>query len=303
MRTGNSRYSAVATWFFAVGCCASLVVMTSGVAVTPCAHAQATVTQGTTGAAQPTTGQGTTATAAGDATSADQPAASPATSTAGEGVAAPSDNEAQTQEEVDAGAYAVRLRDLEQRINELKEQIFRSKARLSLLAETVLSGVVAGSQAVISHENRMSSTFRLVKVVYLLDGAPIFNKADAAGVLGEQTEFDVYNGSIVPGEHTLTVNLEYRGHGSGIFRYLEGFVFRVRSSHTFTAPEGRQVALKVVGFEQGGPTEPLHLRPAVRFNERLGAVGGEQPGDATTAPSTETSSSSAPASGTSGATP
>src|SRR5690606_34173948 len=39
---------------------------------------------------------------------------------------------------MDAGSYAVRLRDLEQRINELKEQIFRSKARLSLLAETVL---------------------------------------------------------------------------------------------------------------------------------------------------------------------
>ena len=33
--------------------------------------------------------------------------------------------------EVDAATYAVRLRDLEQRINELKEQIFRSKARLA----------------------------------------------------------------------------------------------------------------------------------------------------------------------------
>ena len=52
-------------------------------------------------------------------------------------------------ESIDAGTYAVRLRDLEQRINELKEQIFRSKARLSLLAETVLEGVVGGGQAVI----------------------------------------------------------------------------------------------------------------------------------------------------------
>ena len=57
--------------------------------------------------------------------------------------------------ELDAGTYAVRLRDLEQRINELKEQIFRSKARLSLLAETVLQGVVAGAQAIVVHENRM----------------------------------------------------------------------------------------------------------------------------------------------------
>ena len=119
--------------------------------------------------------------------------------------------------EVDAATYAVRLRDLEQRINELKEQIFRSKARLSLLAETVLQGVVAGAQTTIVHENKMSCSYKLVKVVYALDGAPIFNRADEEGGLSEKTEFDVYNGSIVPGEHTLTVNLEYRGHGYGIF--------------------------------------------------------------------------------------
>ena len=63
---------------------------------------------------------------------------------------------------MDAGAYAVRLRDLEQRINELKEQIFRSKTRLSLLAETVLGVVVAGSQVVTgaSVRRNAATTFR-----------------------------------------------------------------------------------------------------------------------------------------------
>ena len=115
--------------------------------------------------------------------------------------------------EIDAGTYAVRLRDLEQRINELKEEIFRSKARLSLLAETVLEGVVGGGQAVIVHENRMSDSYKLVRVSYALDGAPIFTKADEEGSIGDQREFEVYNCIIVPGEHTITVNLEYRGHG------------------------------------------------------------------------------------------
>ncbi|HEY2735072.1 MAG TPA: hypothetical protein VGI70_13845, partial [Polyangiales bacterium] len=90
-------------------------------------------------------------------------------------------NTAVKEEPLDAGTYGVRLRDLEQRINELKEQIFRSKARLSLLAETVLQGVVAGSQAHIVHENKMGNSYKLVKVVYALDGAPIFNKADEEG--------------------------------------------------------------------------------------------------------------------------
>jgi hypothetical protein len=178
---------------------------------------------------------------------------------------------------IDAGTYGVRLRDLEQRINELKEQIFRSKARLSLLAETVLQGVVAGSQARIVHQNKMGSSYKLVKVLYSLDGAPIFNKADEEGSLGDREEFDVYNGSIVPGEHTLTVKLEYRGNGYGIFSYLKGYRFKVNSSHTFTAPEGKAVTLRIVGYEKGGPTAPLEDRPAIQYIENVAAQNSSEP--------------------------
>jgi len=194
--------------------------------------------------------------------------ATPAPSTAEPAATGPSADDA-AEPEMDASTYAVRLRDLEQRINELKEQIFRSKARLSLLAETVLQGVVAGAQAVVIHENRMSSQYRMVKAVYALDGAPIFNKADEDGALGEREEFQIYNGSIVPGEHTLTVNLEFRGHGFGIFSYLKGYRFKVRSNYSFTAPEGRSTTIRVVGYEKGGPTAPLEERPAIRYIERV----------------------------------
>ncbi len=182
---------------------------------------------------------------------------------------------AQADQAMDAGTYATRLRDLEQRIDSLKEQIFRSKARLSLLAETVLQGVVAGAQAVIVHENRMTSSYRLVKAYYALDGAQIFNRADEEGPLGDQTEFEVYNGSIVPGDHNLTVNLEYRGNGYGIFSYLRGYRFRVRSSYTFNAPEGKAITVRVVAYEKGGPTAPLEERPAVRYLERTESRTGQ----------------------------
>lgn len=224
----------------------------------------------------PSDGTGTTAPAAGDdaptpAPTADPtvppatPAASPATTAAGT-----------AEDGLDAGTYAVRLRDLEQRINELKEQIFRSKTRLSLLAETVLKGVVAGAQAVIVHENRMSSSYRLIKATYSLDGARIFSNADEEGSLGDRRELSIYDGSIVPGEHTLTVNLEYRGNGYGIFRYLKGYRFKVRSNHSFTAPEGKAVTIRVIGYEKGGPTAPLEERPAIRYVERVDAMATAQ---------------------------
>ena len=178
----------------------------------------------------------------------------------------------------DAESYAVRLRDLEQRINELKEQIFRSKARLSLLAETVLSHVIAGAKAVLIHRNEMGSSFKLVKAVFTLDGAPIFNKVDEEGNLGDQEERVIFDGSIVPGEHNLSVNLEYRGHGYGIFSYLKGYRFKVRSSHAFTSAEGKTITVRVVGYERGDPTTPLEDRPSIRYNERVSAgTGGGGP--------------------------
>jgi hypothetical protein len=203
------------------------------------------------------------------------PAAEPAPVTTPP-VAAPTaaPSPAASDTEMDPGTYSVRLRDLEQNVNELKEQIFRSKARLSLLAETVLQGVVAGAQAHIVHENRMGSSYKLVKVMYALDGAPILNKSDEEGGLGEKPSFDIYNGSIVPGEHTLTVQLEYRGHGYGIFSYLRGYRFKVSSSHAFTAVEGKATTLHVIGYEKGGPTAPLEERPAVRYLERVDAPSG-----------------------------
>jgi hypothetical protein len=102
--------------------------------------------------------------------------------------------------------------------------------------------------------------------------------------LSEKTEFDVYNGSIVPGEHTLTVNLEYRGHGYGIFSYLKGYRFKVRSSSSFSAPEGKAVNVRVVAYEKGGPTAPLEERPAVRYQEKIIESGTPEPLAAGAAP-------------------
>jgi hypothetical protein len=164
-------------------------------------------------------------------------------------------------------SYSVRLRDLERRVNELKEQVFRSKARLNLLKETVLHGVIAGSRAIIVHKNEMSSMYQAVQYVYALDGNEIFSRADESGKLGKEKEIEIYNGSLTPGNHTLSVTLIYIGAG---FPYMKGYKFTTRSSHTFTATEGKQIQLKVVGYEKGNPvtTDPAD-RPSVDFRENI----------------------------------
>jgi hypothetical protein len=181
-----------------------------------------------------------------------------------------------------AAAYNVKLRDLECKVTELKEQVFRSKARLNLLKETVLHGVIAGARSAIVFKNEMGSMYVPVKYSFSLDGTEIFSKADESGKLGDTTEFDIYNGSITPGNHTLSVQLVYQGNAYGVFSYLKGYKFTARSSHTFTATEGKQLQLKVVGFEKGNSvtTDPKD-RPAIDFRE---AVADDKPAPATATP-------------------
>jgi hypothetical protein len=83
----------------------------------------------------------------------------------------------------------------------------------------------------------------------------------------KEKTIEVLSGPIAPGSHTISVMLLYRGHGYGVFKYLNKYKFTVRSSHTFTAAEGKAIKIEVIGFERGGITTPLEKRPAVDFKE------------------------------------
>ena len=169
----------------------------------------------------------------------------------------------------DSGSYGVRLKALERNVNELKEQVFRTRARLNLLKETVLGGVIGASRCVIKHKNEMGATFRLIKVVYALDGVQIMNKVDDSGRLAEMQEFDVYNGAIQPGNHTLSVQLVYQGNGFGVFSYLKGYKFKASSSHTFLAADNKATVVEVHGYEKPGITTNMEDKPAVEFKVNL----------------------------------
>jgi hypothetical protein len=182
---------------------------------------------------------------------------------------------------MDGATYQVRLRDLEQRIDELKEQIRRSHTRLSLLSETILSGGTGGARAEITFINDMSSAFRMTQALFVLDGAVQYNKQDETGLLAGQKEIPIFSGSIPPGDHTLQVLVKLRGHGYGVFSYLQGYRFEIRSSHSFTVTEGKTIELKAIAFEKGDVTTPIEQRPAVRYhkNVRTGMDSGSVPGE------------------------
>jgi hypothetical protein len=184
---------------------------------------------------------------------------------------------------VDGATYVVRLRDLEERIDLLKDQIRRSHTRLSLLSDTVLSGGGAGSRATVKFENQLSGAFKITRLLIVLDGAVQYNKTDQTGAISDQSEIPVYSGSVPTGDHTLQVLVNLQGSGYGVFSYLRGYRFEVRSSHSFTAVDGKTTQLSAIAYEKGGLTTAIEERPAVRYSEKT-VAGLTEAGQAAGAP-------------------
>jgi hypothetical protein len=185
---------------------------------------------------------------------------------------------------VDGPTYAVRLRGLESRVDELKEQIRRSHTRLAIVADTITSGGVAGSRSDIQLTNEMSGAFKLVKTLFILDGAVQYNVSDESGAMADKKEIAIFNGAVNPGDHTISVVLNFQGHGFGLFTYLRGYKFEVKSSHSFTALEGKNVLVTAVAHEKGGVTTPLEQRPSIEWREKVTTLTPAQVGRGTTPP-------------------
>jgi len=199
---------------------------------------------------------------------------------------------------MDGATYSVRLRDLEARVDELKDQIRRSHTRLALLSDTILSGGAAGSRAEVLFKNEMSSAFRLTRALFVVDGAVQYNRADDTGALADQKEIPIFSGSIPPGDHTVQVVLNFQGNGYGVFTYLRGYKFEVKSAHSFTSVEGKTLSLISTALEKGGVTTPLEQRPTIEWAEKVGALGASisaAPGPA--APGSTTKAAAPAASG------
>ena len=173
---------------------------------------------------------------------------------------------------MDGATYAVRLRDLEARVDELKDQIRRSHTRLALLSDTILAGGAAGSRAEVVFKNEMSSAFRLTRALFVVDGAVQYNRQDDTGALADQKEIPIFNGSMPPGDHTVQVILNFQGNGYGVFTYLRGYKFEVKSAHSFTAVEGKTLALVATALEKGGVTTPLAQRPTIEWGEKIASL-------------------------------
>ncbi len=144
------------------------------------------------------------------------------------------------------------LLTVEEDTNALKERVFRAKATLQLLKEIVIEGSTSGSRAVVWHFNELGASYTLESISYYLDGQSVYSKTDPTGELDGQSELKLWDGAVPPGNHNLTVTAVVRGNGFGVFKYVDGYTFKIQSSYAFAAEDGHVSNLRVILDEPPG---------------------------------------------------
>lgn len=179
-------------------------------------------------------------------------------------------------ETLSSGEFNKRLLTVEEKVNSLKEQVFRSKATLQLLKEIVVQGSTSGARAVIWHVNELGATYAVQSVSYFLDGTSIYSKAAVDGSLNKTREFKLHDGAISSGNHTLSVSMILRGNGFGVFSYVDRYTFNVQSSYAFTAEDGKSCEVWVRLRERKGIGRSFIERPAVEYDFSCSRIGQMQ---------------------------
>lgn len=158
------------------------------------------------------------------------------------------------------------LSDLDRRTREIRDQVFRSKARLSLLTETLLGSAQGGAKLVVVQKDEMGRLYQMVKVSYQLDGREVYVRSLEPGRPAEPKQQNVYDGNVRPGDHTLAIAVTYRGDGNKVFSYYDQYQFTAKAAHRFTVTDGQITRLEVRCFEKGNPLlVRVEDRPAFDF--------------------------------------
>jgi hypothetical protein len=196
-----------------------------------------------------------------------------------EGAEAAPEPEEPPEPVVDEVSITRELRTVEQNVNVLKERVFRSKARLLLLEEKVIRGVVAGAKARLIHVNRLGGAYRIESISYYFDGTPIFEKVDSTTEFHRKKELKIFEGNIPPGSHTITANIVVKGNGSGAFSYLDDYSFKGQESYSFIAEDNKTAVIRMVLRKKGGPLGGFEEGPEMSFEQEdvPNLPGAEEP--------------------------
>lgn len=156
------------------------------------------------------------------------------------------------------------LLSIEEEINSMKKNVFAAKSTLQYLRELVVKGNSSGSKANIWLVNNFGSQYVIQGATFVLDGESVFSRQDGSGDIITSKQM-IFDGDMGAGEHVLAVELKVRGQGSGVFKYVDKYVFTVRASNKFSSEEGQNCAVSSITEARSPFKYTYEERPQITF--------------------------------------
>lgn len=145
------------------------------------------------------------------------------------------------------------LKEVERQVNELKEQVYRSKVRLRELEEAVLRGKITGSKALINFENRAEGFFTFASAEFYLDDQLIY-RTEGKGRKTSIKNLKVFDRDLPSGQHVLAAKIMYQGSGKSVyapFAYFKDHKFELKIKETFEVEYGKTTFVKLTALDKG----------------------------------------------------
>jgi hypothetical protein len=174
----------------------------------------------------------------------------------------------------DPAEFSRELQTVEEKVSHLKERVFASKATLQLLKELVIDGATVGAKLAVWHVNRLGGGYTMEAAQYFLNGKSVWSKVDPGGSLDNIPEVKILEQTVTPGKHSLQVHLVLRGKGYRIFSYLRTYQFKVQSTFSFKAEDGKLTQVRVLADRRGGFCNFVDC-PDIRFDPRVESLREE----------------------------
>lgn len=163
--------------------------------------------------------------------------------------------------------YLRELRSAEERVHDLKQRVFQSKATLQLLKELVVEGAGRGAALRIRHEHALKKVYDVLEIRYYLDGKSIYRWNAADG--GEVPDgVEIRDATIAPGAHALQVVMRVKANGRKVFAYVDDMQADIESSYTLDIEGGAAIDLTVTATQKGGIRKSFMERPTLVYEER-----------------------------------
>jgi hypothetical protein len=145
----------------------------------------------------------------------------------------------------------------------LRQELIKTKSILKLKQAQIAADVDSAGTLELFQHYLISAAYEMQSATYYIDGYPIYQELNIHGMKRADAPTKIYGQSVVPGKHTLALEV--------IFDRLEGLfssalTFKVISKYTFTIRESERLQITAIASEDNSPSGKQQLN--IKFDRK-----------------------------------